>query len=171
MDDPKDSASRPLETASPPRTPPETHQSATTQSDYGDFPSFDASGPEEQRASNTAQDDGVKLSNSDANETEPQETRGHQESAVSPGNINKAAASTSKDHISPKPELTSEEYNTHLLSDPRITPSARNNSSIIQASSAGRLDVVRLLLSDPRVDPSPYWRTQIHDAGMILSFF
>ena len=116
----------------PPTTTPETHQNAPTQSDYGDFPSFDASGPEEQRASNTAQDDGVKLSNSDANETEPQETRGHQESAVSPGNINKVAASTSKDHIPPKPELTSEEYNAHLLSDPRMRSSSVVNPEFIQ---------------------------------------
>ena len=116
----------------PPTTTPETHQNAPTQSDYGYFPSFDASGPEEQRASNTAQDDGVKLSNSDANETEPQETRGHQESAVSPGNINKVAASTSKDHIPPKPELTSEEYNAHLLSDPRMRSSSVVNPEFIQ---------------------------------------
>ena len=116
----------------PPTTTPETHQNAPTQSDYGDFPSFDASGPEEQRASNTAQDDGVKLSNSDANETEPQETRGHQESAVSPGNINKVAASTSKDHIPPKPELTSEEYNAHLLSDPHMRSSSVVNPEFIQ---------------------------------------
>lgn len=41
-----------------------------------------------------------------------------------------------------------------LLKDPRVDPSAENNSAIILASENGHLDVVRLLLSDHRVDPS-----------------
>lgn len=116
----------------PPTTTPALHQNAPTQSDYGDFPSFDASGPEEQTSSNTAQYDGVKASSSEPNKTEHHEMRGYQGSTVSPGSINKTSSSPSKDPIPPKPELTPEGFNAHLLSDPRMRSSSVVNPEFIQ---------------------------------------
>jgi hypothetical protein len=41
-----------------------------------------------------------------------------------------------------------------LLQDPRVNPSADNNSAIRLASQFGHIAVVDRLLQDPRVDPS-----------------
>ena len=42
----------------------------------------------------------------------------------------------------------------YLLADPRVDPSAENNSAIISACVNGHTKIVELLLHDPRVDPS-----------------
>jgi hypothetical protein len=41
-----------------------------------------------------------------------------------------------------------------LLKDPRVNPSARNNTAIITASRWELLDMMELLMSDPRVNPA-----------------
>ena len=41
-----------------------------------------------------------------------------------------------------------------LLADPRVDPSARDNTAIIEVCARGHLEVVERLLADPRVNPS-----------------
>lgn len=101
----------------------------TSQSDYGDFPSFSAIDEPQKQFSDDIQDDTSPISEPSANNAEQPGTQGS--SPTSPGKADQASSSPFKGPT-PKPELTSEEYNAQLLSDPRMRSSSVVNPEFLQ---------------------------------------
>lgn len=101
---------------------------ATTQSDYGEFPSFSAL-DEPQQPSGDVQDDELPDSRPSANLQEQTGARN-----LSPTSLNKAKRTSSSSPKEPTPnsDLTSEEYNAQLLNDPRMRSSSVVNPEFLQ---------------------------------------
>ncbi|OJJ86093.1 putative DNA damage repair protein Mus42 [Aspergillus glaucus CBS 516.65] len=101
----------------------------TTQSDYGEFPSFSALDEPQKQPSDDVQDDELPDSRPSVNLSEQSEAQGF--SSRSP-NKAKQTSSPSPKEPTPKPGLTSEEYNAQLLNDPRMRSSSVVNPEFLQ---------------------------------------
>ncbi|BCR92729.1 putative DNA damage repair protein Mus42 [Aspergillus chevalieri] len=118
----------------PRSTPPETTGNsdeplnATSQSDYGEFPSFSAL-DERQQPSDDVQ--GNELPDSRPSVDLPEQIGARSFSPTSP-NKAKQTPSLSPKVPTLKPDLTSEEYNAQLLNDPRMRGSSVVNPEFLQ---------------------------------------
>lgn len=114
----------------PQSNPPQPAKSTeTTQSDYGDFPSLDSM-EEDQEGTTTphqAKEDTPSRIQTPAPDITPQE---HSDLPGSPHN--KLQTSPSKQDIAVNPNMTSEEYNAQLLSDPRMRKASVVNPEFLQ---------------------------------------
>lgn len=104
-------------------------QNATTQSDYGEFPSFSALDESQKLPSDDVQGDEVPGSRPSVDL--PQQTGAQGFSPTPPKKARQTSPSFLRD-ITMKPELSSEEYNAQLLSDPRMKSSSVANPEFIQ---------------------------------------
>ncbi|KAJ5661859.1 uncharacterized protein N7477_009475 [Penicillium maclennaniae] len=116
--------------SNPPQSAPlQTAESTeTTQSDYGDFPSFDS--VEDQNAITTPHQAKENTSSNIQTPISNITPREHSDVPVSPHN--KSQTSPSNQAIAVNPNMTSEEYNAQLLSDPRMRKSSVVNPEFLQ---------------------------------------
>lgn len=98
----------------------------STQSDYGDFPSFTAFEEADKGSSNIAKDDSLAASGSDTNQID----HGSRTSSPTP-DLDKAPPSPQIEPV-PQSEITSETYNAQLLTDPRMRGSSVVNPEFLQ---------------------------------------
>lgn len=103
---------------------------ATTQSDHGEFPSFSALGEPQKQPSDDVQDDELPDTRPSVNLSEQSEAQGF--SPTSPNKAKQMSSSSSPKEPTPKPDLTSEEYNAQLLNDPRMRSSSVVNPEFLQ---------------------------------------
>lgn len=115
-----------------PSTPPKTSHTSdeplnsSTQSDYGDFPSFTTFEEADKGSSNTAKDDSLAASGFGTNQIDPETRTGSPTS-----DLNKAPPSPQKEPV-PQSEITSETHNAQLLTDPRMRGSSVVNPEFLQ---------------------------------------
>lgn len=101
----------------------------TTQSDYGEFPSFSTLDELQKQPSDDVQGDEPPDSRPSVNLSEQSETQGFSRTLPSKA---KRTSSSSPKEPTPKPDLTSEEYNAQLLNDPRTRSSSVVNPEFLQ---------------------------------------
>ncbi|KAI9925154.1 hypothetical protein ASPWEDRAFT_32546 [Aspergillus wentii DTO 134E9] len=100
--------------------------SIKTQSDYGEFPSFDVPDEPLQEQSNTPKKSTDPMSHN-------KDTVQHHVRSRSPDpQAHVAQSPLSPQPVPPQPDMTSEEYNAQLLSDPRMKNSSVVNPEFIQ---------------------------------------
>jgi DNA repair protein REV1 len=127
------SSSKPLTPFAPPRTSQKrapTLPSQSSQSDYGDFPSFTME--EEAREQSTPQAQQNAPVSKQAGQTPEQAPHLPKEdtAAEPPSDVTETISLPQPEPI--KPDLTSEEYNAQLLSDPRMQKSSVSNPDFLQ---------------------------------------
>jgi DNA repair protein REV1 len=111
-----------------PAPPPPAESTEATQSDYGEFPSLDSVGGQDGDSTpHLAKEVTIPTTETSAPDITPKH---HRSPSVSPRND--LPTSPLNQAIAVKPNMTSEEYNAELLSDPRMRKSSVVNPEFLQ---------------------------------------